>query len=76
MFFLGDPGIAPFFLKFNFWSPGAGFIPIISTKKINQIKKGNGKKKNKSIVTLVEMDDRKDIKIIHSFGAITRLILY
>ena len=56
--------------------PGAGFILNLSTKGINQIKKGNGKKKNKSTVTLVEVDDRKDIKIIHSFGAICMLILY
>ena len=33
-------GIAPTFLKLDWWSPGAGFIPIISTKGINQIKKG------------------------------------
>ena len=31
-------GIAPTFLKFDL--SGAGFIPIISTKGINQIKKG------------------------------------
>ena len=29
----------PTFLKLDSWSPGAGFIPIISTKGINQIKK-------------------------------------
>jgi len=28
-------GIAPTFLKFDSWSPGAGFIPIISTKSLN-----------------------------------------
>ena len=39
-------GIAPTFLKLDSCSPGAGFIPIISTKGINQIKKGNCKKKN------------------------------
>ena len=33
-------GIAPTFIKLDLWSPGAGFIPIISTKVINQIKKG------------------------------------
>ena len=33
-------GIAPTFLKFDSWSPGAGLIPIIFTKGINQIKKG------------------------------------
>ena len=26
--------------KIDSWSPGAGFIPIMSTKRINQIKKG------------------------------------
>ena len=35
----GSPGIAPTFLKLDSWSPEAGFIPIISTKGINQIKK-------------------------------------
>ena len=38
-------GIAHTFLKFNLWSPGGGFISIILTKGINQIKKGNCKKK-------------------------------
>ena len=32
-------GIAPTFLKWDSSRPGAGFIPIISTKGINQIKK-------------------------------------
>ena len=32
-------GIAPTFLKLYLWSPGAGFITIISSKGINQIKK-------------------------------------
>ena len=41
----GSIGIAPTFLKMDLWSPGAGCIPIISTKGINQIKKGNFKKK-------------------------------
>jgi hypothetical protein len=31
--------IAPTFLKFDLWSPGAGCIPIISTKGTKQIKK-------------------------------------
>ena len=31
--------IAPTFLKVDSWSPGAGYIPIISTKGINQVKK-------------------------------------
>ena len=33
-------GIVPTFLKFYSWSPGAGFIPFISTNEINKIKKG------------------------------------
>ena len=33
------------FLKLNSWSLGAGFIPIICPKGINQIMKGNCKKK-------------------------------
>ena len=33
-------GIAPTFFKLDSWSPGAGFIPIISTKGIDQKKKG------------------------------------
>ena len=33
-------GIAHIFLKFDALSPDAGFIPNISTKGINQIKKG------------------------------------
>ena len=32
-------GIAPTFLKLDSWSPGAGFIPNISSKGINWIKK-------------------------------------
>ena len=31
-------GIAPAFLKLDSWSPGVCFIPIISTKEINQRK--------------------------------------
>ena len=38
-------GIAPTFLNFDSWSPGAGFIPIISTKGKNQIKEIVRKKK-------------------------------
>ena len=40
-------GIAPTFFKLDSWSPGTGFIPNISTKGINQIKKENFKKKVK-----------------------------
>ena len=43
--FLGSLGIALTLLKLDSWSPGADFIPIISIKGINQIKKGNCKKK-------------------------------
>ena len=45
-------GIVPTFLKFDSWSPGAGFIPIISTKGINQIKKR--KNVNKSSVLCIQ----------------------
>ena len=37
---IGSLGIAPTLLKFNSWSPVAGFMPIISTEGISQIKKG------------------------------------
>ena len=36
----GSLSNAPTILKLYSWSPGAGFICIISTKGINQIKKG------------------------------------
>ena len=36
---LNPNGIEPTILKFDSWSPGAGFIPIVSTKGISQIKK-------------------------------------
>ena len=39
-FKFGSLGIAPAFLKLYLWSPGASFIPIISTKGINHINKG------------------------------------
>ena len=38
-------GIAPTFLKLDSCSPVAVFIPFISTKEINQIKKWKFKKK-------------------------------
>ena len=38
-------GISLAFKKLDSWSPGTGFIPILSTKEINHIKKGNCKKK-------------------------------
>ena len=31
--------IEPTFLKLDLWSPGVGFIPILSTKAISKIKK-------------------------------------
>ena len=36
---MGSLGIVPTFLKFDSWSLEAGFIPILNTKGINQIKK-------------------------------------
>ena len=44
-FGLHPHGIASFFLKLDLLSPGAGFIPITSTKVINQIKKDFFKRK-------------------------------
>ena len=38
--------IAPTFVKFDLWSPGAGFVHIKSTKGINQIKKKIVRKKS------------------------------
>ena len=43
--FHGSRGIAPTFLKLDSWSTGAGFIPIISTKGINQIERKIVRKK-------------------------------
>ena len=40
-------GIASIFLKLDLWSPVAGFIPNISTKGINQIKKKIVRKEKK-----------------------------
>ena len=36
----GSLGIAPIFFRLDSRSPGAEFIPIVSTNGINQIKKG------------------------------------
>ena len=47
---LHSHGIATTFLKFDSWSPGAGFILIISTKGITQIKKGKLSKKSLSFM--------------------------
>ena len=43
---LNPHGIAYTFLKLDSWSPGAGFIPFISTKGINQIKKAKLQEKS------------------------------
>ena len=43
---MGSHGIAPTFLKFDSLPPGAGFIPIISTKGIIQMKKGKLQEKS------------------------------
>jgi len=45
IYFNGLLRIALTFFKLDLWSPGEVFIPIISIKGINQIKKGNCKKK-------------------------------
>ena len=36
---LNPKGIEPTFLKLDSWSPGAGFIPIITSNTLNYIKK-------------------------------------
>ena len=43
---LHPQGIVPTFLKLDLWLPGASFIPIISTKGINQIKIGKLQEKS------------------------------
>ena len=35
---LNPNGIEPTFLKLDSWSPGAGFIPIITSNALNKIK--------------------------------------
>ena len=60
-------GMPPTFLKLDSWSPGAVFIPIISTKGMNQIKKGNCKKKYQFNAY------KKIYYIIENIGAIPRL---
>ena len=51
----GSLGIAPtldctYFLKMDYWSPGVGFIPIVSTKEKHQIKKGKLQEKKLSFM--------------------------
>ena len=41
---LKPPGIEPTFLKLDSWSPGDGFIPIITSNVSNQIKECKKKK--------------------------------
>ena len=40
---LNPHGIEPTFLRLNWWSPGAGFIPIITYNVLNCIQKKNVK---------------------------------
>ena len=44
---LNPNGIEPTFLKLDSWSPGAGFISIITSNVLNLIKKKELKKKKK-----------------------------
>ena len=45
---LNPNGIEPTFLKLDSWSPGAGFIPIITSNILDYIKeKKNSRKKKK-----------------------------
>ena len=58
-------GFAPTFLKLDLLSPGGGgFIPIISIKGINLIKKGNCKKKKTSFMHI------KNLLQLKNMGAI------
>ena len=68
----GSLGIAPTFLKFDSWLPGAGFIPIISIIEINQIKKGNCKQK-KSFMHTKRFIIFLKIRVQFCVGAIPRL---
>ena len=67
-------GIAPTLLKLDSWSPGAGFIPIISTKGINQIKKGNWKGKKISFINTKRGITLLKICMQFRLGAIPRLL--
>ena len=49
---LNPNGIEPTFLKLDSWSPGAGFIPIITSNLLNYIKKIEFKKEKKSVLCL------------------------
>ena len=75
-FILHPHGIAPTFLKLDSWSPGACFILFISTKGINQRKKG--KLQEKSSVLYVQKDFIHFFKIWVPFlvGANSRLPNY
>ena len=48
---LNPHGIEPTFLKLDSWSPGVGFIPIITSNALNWIKKERmqDKKKKKKL---------------------------
>ena len=55
-------------LKKYLWSPGAGFIPIISTKGINQIEKGNCKKSKYDLYLTCNPKSLKDFESLVSFN--------
>ena len=66
-------GIEPTFLIFDSWSPGAGFIFIIFTKGINQIKKGKFLRKKLSFIHTKRFNTLFKIWVQSRVGAIPRL---
>ena len=49
---LNPNGIEPTFLKLDSWSPGAGFIPIITSNALNKIKETRIQEENKSVLCI------------------------
>ena len=66
-------GIAPAFLKLDSCSPGAGFIPIISTEGINQIKRGKIVRKKLSFMHKKRFNTSFKRWVQFRVGAIPRL---
>ena len=49
---LNPNGIEPTFLKLDSWSPGAGFIPIITSNVLNKIPKEKKIQEKKSVLCI------------------------
>ena len=64
------------FCKLDSWSPGAGFIPIISTKVINQINKGKLFKNKLSFMHTNRFNKFFKIWVQLCLGAIPRLPVF